>query len=161
MKIAQNRPKAPQVFFEEGGIVMRRAVLLCGLAVSSILFLAFSKLPEPWRRNEAPVFYVTVSVTPARGSVHRLPLPVPGREYECRVYLHESPASKRIWASDSITVAPGKTDAKTAKLGDLTLEFRASVSEDAKSADTLVVISRGEKILAHQRSIVSLTSSNS
>jgi hypothetical protein len=128
-----------------------RLLVLCGA-----IFLVAAEVPPALQRNDAPVFDINIAIRPATaGSFQLLRLPKRG-EYVCEVFIHEVPGSTRVWGPKPVLLSPGQSGESSVVYAGLKATVSASLSGDLVHARAAVTITRDEKIVSRQVSLVTL-----
>jgi hypothetical protein len=134
---------------------MKKLSVVVLLLIGAVALLgATSVLPPALQRSEAPALEISTSILPVTQDEYQLLVrPKPGM-YRCRARVHDEPGSNRVLGIPDIVIGPGDSGTETADFGNLHIEFRAKISEERDRAETDVIITRADRVISRQRSIV-------
>jgi hypothetical protein len=134
---------------------MRRLFLVAVLVCSGLIASA-TTVPSALLRNDAPALETRVSILPLTTDEYLLLRRSPEGLYRCSVRVHDEPGSNRIWGTKDLILGPGENGESESSLGSLQLVFRASIAKSLDRADTVVTLTRDDKVIARQHQTISL-----
>lgn len=134
--------------------MIRKLFIAAFLILGISIVVAASTAPALFQRNDAPALEVTTSIRPVTKDEYQLlTRPLPGM-YRCSARIHDEPGSRRVLGTKDIVIGPGESGEEAAIFGNLRVEFRATIGKALDRADTVVTITRNEKVISRQSSTV-------